>query len=142
MLNAPSIPYDFGETRDGHVLRTLMVQFADQNGPVVLPPLLAVTREIVTEISNSPIALPVKNITDPANVDFDQNELNGLLRLYSRLQSHLAVLQSIVNQTTNMQGRPSVAYTIPFHQAENVEMLASIGKVVRYVSFQRNSADI
>jgi hypothetical protein len=30
-----------------------------------------------------------------------------------------------------MQGRPSVPYTVPFNQSENVEMLSVIGKVVR-----------
>ena len=133
ILNAPSMPYDFGEIRDGQVLRALMVQFVDQNGPTVIPPLLDATKGIVTEISNSPILLPVKNIVDPANMDFDVNELNRLLRLYSRLQSHLAILQSIYNQNTNMQGRASTAHTLPFSQIENVEMLASIGKVVWYV---------
>jgi hypothetical protein len=130
-LNAPSIPYDFGETRDGQVLRALMVQFVDQNGPIVIPPLLDATRNIVGEISNSPISLPVKNFVDPANVDFDVIELNRLFRLYSRLQSHLAILQSIYNQNTNMQGRASIPHTLPFNQMENVEMLASIGNVVR-----------
>ena len=132
-MNAPSIPYDFGETRDGHVLRTLMVQFAEQNGPTVIPPLLDITREIVTEIINCPASLPVKNVVDPANFDFDVAELNRLLQLYSRLHSHLAVLQSIYNQTTNMQGRPNVAFTVPFGLPENIEMLVSIGEVVRFV---------
>lgn len=135
MLDAPSIPYDFGETRDGHVLRTLMVQFVDQNGPTVIPPLLAATKDIVLEISNSQISLPITDITIPANVDFDVDELNRLLRLYSRLQSHLAILQSIYNQTTNMQGRPAVAYTVPFNQPDNVEILFGIGKVIRYVPY-------
>jgi hypothetical protein len=135
MLDAPSIPYDFGETRDGHVLRTLMVQFVDQNGTTVIPPLLAVTKEIVLEIDNSPISLPIKDITTPANVDFDVNELNRLLQLYSRLQSYLAILQSIYNQTTNMQGRPAVAYTVPFNQSDNVEILFGIGKIIRYVPY-------
>jgi E3 ubiquitin-protein ligase HUWE1 len=134
-LNAPSIPYDFGETRDGHVLRTLMVQFVEQNGPTVVPPLLNVTREIVAEITNCPVSLPIKNIVDPSNLDFDVGELNRLLRLYSRLHSHLAVLQSIYNQTTNMQGRPNVAHTVPFSVSENVEMLTSIGEVIRFVSY-------
>jgi hypothetical protein len=143
-LNAPSIPYDFSETRDGHGLRTLMVQFVDQNGPTIIPPLLNITREIVTEVTNSPVPLPVKNITDPANIDFDLEELNRLLRLYSRLQSHLAVLQSIYSQQLNMQNRPSFAYTVPFQILENVEILALIGIVVRYVfllSFV-NSSDV
>ena len=111
-----------------------MVQFVEQNGPTVIPPLLNVTREIVAEISNCPASLPTKNIIDPANLDLDVAELNRLLRLYSRLHSHLAVLQSIYNQTTNMQGRPNVAYTVSFNVPENVEMLASVGEVVRFVS--------
>src|SRR5208282_4070216 len=31
-------------------------------------------------------------------------------------------------------GRPNVAYTVPFNLPENIEMLASIGEVVRFVS--------
>lgn len=134
MLNAPSIPYDFGETRDGYILRTLMVQFVDQNGPIIIPPLLDAVKDILSELSDCTASLPVKNITDPGNVDFDVSEFNRLLRLYSRLQSHLAILQSIYNQTTNMQGRPNVAYTLPFDNDENLKMLASIGNVVRCVA--------
>jgi hypothetical protein len=136
VLNAPSIPYDFGETRDGYILRTLMVQFVDQNGPKIIPPLLAAVKEILSELSACTASLPVKNITDPANVDFDVSEFNRLLRLYSRLQSHLSILQSIYNQTTNMQGRPNVAYTFLLDSDENLEMLSLIGKVVRYVALR------
>jgi hypothetical protein len=112
-----------------------MIQFVEQNGTTVIPPLLAVTKDIVLEIDNSPISLPIKDITIPANVDFDVNELNRLLQLYSRLQSYLAILQSIYNQTTNMQGRPAVAHTVPFHQPDNVEILFGIGKIIRYVPY-------
>jgi hypothetical protein len=133
ILNAPSIPYDFGETRDGHCLRNLMTVFADQNGPTIIPPLLDATKEILAEIAASPVSLPTTNITDLENVDFDVPQLNQLLRLYSRLQSRLAILQTIYLQTSNMQGRPSVAHTVPFSVAENVDMLSSIGNVVRLV---------
>ena len=134
ILNAPSIPYDFGEAREGYALRALMAQFVDQSGSVVIPPLLDATREIVSEISECSVSLPVKNILDKANIDFDVGELNRLLRLYSRLHSHLAVFQSIYTPTLNMQGRQNIAYTQCFSQSENVEMLASIGTIVRYLS--------
>jgi hypothetical protein len=111
-----------------------MVLFIEVNGPSVIPRVLSVTREILTEISNCPASLPMDNIADPAvQAKIDVPELNTLLRLYSRLQSHLAILQSIYTQPSNTPGRSTVAYTIPFNQAENLEMLGLIGNVVRYV---------
>jgi hypothetical protein len=108
-----------------------MVQLADQNGQTIVPPLLAVLKDILSDITQSTASLPV-NLTnlDTSSVDID--ELNRLLRLYSRLSSHLAILQSIYVQTLNMQGRPTVAFSGPFSEADNVEILAMLGKVIRY----------
>lgn len=137
ILNAPSIPYDFGETRDGYCLRNLMVLFIDVGGsPSVTTRVLDVTREILTSIDDGDISLPPRDIADPAVLEeIDIPALNRLLRLYSRLQSHLAILQSIYMQTQNIQGRPATAYTTPFNQAQNVDMLGVIGDVVRYVVY-------
>jgi hypothetical protein len=111
-----------------------MVLFIDVNGSSVIPRVLSVTREILTEISNCSASLPMNNIADPAvQAEIDVPELNTLLRLYLRLQSHLAILQSIYTQPSNT-GRSTVAFTVPFNQAENVEMLGLIGNVVRYVT--------
>jgi hypothetical protein len=117
-----------------------MVLFIDVTGSSVIPRLLDVTRDILTEISKSPASLPMKNIADPAvQKELDLPELNNLLRLYSRLQSHLAILQSIYMQPPNMQGRPAAAYTVPFNQPENVEMLGLIGNVVRYIVYSSHA---
>jgi len=132
-LNAPSIPYDFAETRDGYCLRNLMVLFVDQNGPLIIPHLLDVTRNILSDLLHCGTSLPVGNFAQDADAGFDIPELNKLLHIYSKLQSHLAILQSIYIQTTNLQGRTSAPYTVPFNQPENVEMLGVLGKVVRYV---------
>lgn len=133
ILKSPSIPYDYCETRDGYSLRSLMAQFVDQNGAVVVPPLLEATREILARVNDIPDSFPVGDLTNPENLDIsDINRLNTLLPLYSKLLSHLAVLQTIYQQTPNMQGRPSVAHTASFGSPENVEMLSSIGDVVRY----------
>ncbi len=109
-----------------------MVLFVDQNAPAIIPYLLNVTRNLLNDVETSGISLPVTNFVEPSDTQLDIPKLNNLLKLYSKLQAHLAILQSIYIQTTNMQGRPSVPYTIPFNQSENVEMLSTIGKVVRY----------
>jgi hypothetical protein len=111
-----------------------MVLFIEANAPSIIPRVLRVTREILADISNCPASLPMNNIADPdIQAEINVPELNTLLRLYSRLQSHLAILQSIYTQPSNSPGRHTVAYTIPFNQPENVEMLGLIGNVVRYV---------
>jgi hypothetical protein len=133
ILNAPSIPYDFGDTRDGYCLRNLMVIFVEHNGAAIIPYLLNVTRNLLNDVEASGISLPVTNFADPGETQLDIPKLNNLLRLYSKLQAHQAILQSIYIQSTNMQGRPSIPYTIPFNHPENLEMLGILGGVVRYI---------
>jgi hypothetical protein len=128
LLNAPSIPYDFEETRDGLGLRGLMALLVDQNGQTIVPPLLAVLKEILGDITSNTATIP-PDLIDTSSVDMQ--ELNGLVRLYSRLSSHLAILQSIYNTTMNMQGRPSAPHTVAFSYPANSEIIPQIGKVIR-----------
>ena len=129
------MPYDFAETRDHHILRALMIQFADQNGSIILPPLIDSTRDVLAEIAYSKVQLPTTDITDPANRDFDLQGFNDLLNSFSRVQSYLALLQAIYNpQSNGIQGRPNVGYTMWLNLEENVQLLESIATVVlRYV---------
>jgi len=131
ILRAPALPVDYADTRDGVCLRGLISLFAEQFGPNVIPDVLTSTREIVTKIDVSPVSLPSRYITEEGLADIDLNTLNPYLRLLSPLLSHLSILHSIYMQTTNMQGRPNPAYTLPFGQQENVDMLGTLGKIVR-----------
>jgi hypothetical protein len=135
IFNAPAIPYDFCESRDGYGIRGLVVQFMDSNNQTVIGPLLTATKEILDEIAHCPMSLPVFNVTNKEAFpeDFDMLDFNRLLSLYSRLLSHLSLLQSVYNVTTNMQGRPSVPFTPPFNLPQNIDMLTEIGNVIRYV---------
>ena len=126
------MPYDFEETRDGTLLRSLMIQIADQNGMTLMPPLLAVTKECLDGIQDNPATLPL-DLTKFDTSAIDVTELDRLLRSYARLSSYLSLLQSIYSQTVNMQGRPLVAYTVPFTQSDNVESLKMIGTIIRYI---------
>jgi hypothetical protein len=135
IIDAPGMPYDFAETRDHHILRALMIQFADQNGSIILPPLIDSTRDVLAEIAYSKVQLPTNDITDPENRDFDLQGFNDLLNSFSRVQSYLALLQAIYNpQSNGIQGRPNVGYTMWLNLEENVQLLESIATVVlRYV---------
>ena len=131
ILNAPALPCDYAETRDGFCLRNLICLFAEQNGPIVIPHIINATRDILTQIDQSPACLPNRYITDDGLEELDLATINPYLRLLARLLSHLGVLHSIYTQTTNLQGRPNTPYTLPFNQPENVEMIGTLGKIVR-----------
>jgi len=135
IIEAPGIPYDFAESKDHYTLRSLMMQFADQNGGTILPPLIESTRKTVKEIARSSVSFPTTDITDPANRDFDLEEFNRLLDALSRVQSYLALLQAIFNpQASNVPGRPNVGYTMWLNIEENVELLQSLVTVIlRYI---------
>jgi hypothetical protein len=127
------MPYDFEETRDGTLLRSLMIQIADQNGMTLMPPLLAATKECLDGIiKDNPATLPL-DLTNFDTSAVNVTELDRLLRMYARLSSYLSLLQSIYSQTVNMQGRPLVAYTVPFTQSDNIESLKMIGTIIWYI---------
>jgi hypothetical protein len=132
-LNAPALPYDFAELREGYNLRNLMVSFSEgASGGQVIEPLLNTTKEIVNEITSNNLQLPMTNVVDPKNPDFNPGELNRLLKLYSRLQLHLAILQSIYTPQPNLQGRVNNAFTGNFSASSNVDTLRSLGTILRY----------
>ena len=124
------MPYDFGESRDGYVLRSLMVEFADQHGSVILPPLVEFTRDAVAKVASSKVKLPIKDITQPENQDFDVEEINQLLQTFSKVQSYITLLQAIYNQQSNIQPRPNVGYTMWLNSQENIELFDSITNVI------------
>jgi hypothetical protein len=133
-LDSRALPYDFSELRDGYGLRTLMVTFSEgaSHGQVISA-LLQKTRCIVDDImGNDHWQLPTTNICDPQNADFDVGELNQLLGLYSRLQAHLAVLQSIFSPQQSLQGRVNVPSTQAFDRPEYVGMIGELGTILRY----------
>ena len=133
-LNAPALPYDFCELREGHNLRGLMVTFSEgATAGQVVQPLITATKEIVDEIISKDLQLPMTNIVDPNSSEFDVAELNRLLNLYSRLQSHLSVLQSIYNPQPTFQGRVNAPFTGTFNLQGNIDLLHSLGTVLRYV---------
>lgn len=136
IIEAPGIPYDFAESKDHYTLRSLMLQFADQNGSTVLPPLIECTRQTIEEIARFSDSFPTTDITDPANRDFDLKEFNQLLDALSRVQSYLALFQALFNpQGSNLQGRPIVGYTMWLNVEENVKLLQSVVTVIlRYIS--------
>ena len=131
-LNSPALPYDFCELREGHNLRNLMVILSEgATGGQVVQPLITATKEIVDEITANDLHLPV---VDPNSSDADVAELNRLLSLYTRLQSHLAVLGSIYNPQPSFQGRVIVPFTGTFNLKANIDFLRSLGTIVRYIS--------
>jgi E3 ubiquitin-protein ligase HUWE1 len=131
IIDAPGMPYDFAESRDHYILRSLMLQFADQHGAIIFPPLIDCTRDALAEITHSKVQLPTNDITDPANRNFDLEEFNTLLAAFSRVQSYLALLLAIYNpQANTIQGRPLVGYTMWLNSEENVQLLESVVTVV------------
>jgi hypothetical protein len=111
-----------------------MVQFADQNGPTVFPTLMGFARDVAYEITHSNASLPDKDFTDPENRGFKVADLNRLLQLYSRLQTHLAIFLSIYNQRDSIQGRPNLGYATYLNTPENVGYFSNVGSIVRYVT--------
>jgi len=112
-------------------MRNLFVQFVEPFGSIVIPPFLTATKDVLTEISNCTVPLPDKDITNLDNIDFDVKELNKTLRLYSILGTHLTILAQIYSRNTNAPGRPSGPHTALFSQPENLEVLTSVGDVLR-----------
>lgn len=133
-LNAPALPYDFCELREGHNLRGLMVTFSEgATAGQVVQPLITATKEIVDEIISKELQLPMTDIVDPNSSEFDVAELNRLLNLYSRLQSHLSVLQSIYNPQPTFHGRVNAPFIGTFNLQGNIDLLRSLGTILRYV---------
>jgi hypothetical protein len=135
-LDSPALPYDFSELRDGYGLRTLLVSFSEGSSTgAVINTLLIKTRCIVDDImGNDHWQLPTTNVCDPENAGFDVGDLNQLLGLYSRLQAHLAVLQSIYSPQQNLQGRVNVPFTNIFEDSQYVRMIRELGTVLRYLN--------
>jgi hypothetical protein len=88
--------------------------------------------------------LPTTNVCDPENADYDVDDLNQLLKFYSRLQAHLAVLQSIYSPQQSLQGRVNVPFTTIFEEFRFVEMIRELGTILRYANlrFSTNSSNV
>jgi hypothetical protein len=132
ILEAPTLPYDFGETRDGYSVRNLLRQFLDQNGPQIIPPLLKGLNTALTTISNSPVSIPITMMG--AEDAGDRREgYNKLFDAYAKLHTHLAILQTLYSMTVDMRGRPASAFSAPFGGTDGLEALKLLGNVVRYI---------
>jgi hypothetical protein len=108
-----------------------MLHFVDQNGPTIVPPLLEATLKILRDIKEIPDSFPTWDFTDGSNLNFLRT-LDDLLPLYSKLLSHLSILQAIYQSTTNAQGRTNIAFTLPFTNQENIEIISLLGNIVKY----------